>query len=84
MVAALANIDGSLSRVLGNDVKIKRTLFAWYDAKAVASERFRVSLFPADAPVRPSVAVADKKTVLQMAEKKRAQVYWWPPLPMGV
>lgn len=64
-------------------MKAKRTLYAWLDARS-RGQAFRVSLFPPDAPVRPSLAVERKADVLDIAERKRAEVIWWPPLPMGV
>jgi hypothetical protein len=57
---------------------IKRDYYGWYDAKA---KNFRVSLFPADAPVRPSVAIETKAEVMALVMKKRANIHWWPPLP---
>jgi hypothetical protein len=54
-----------------------KLIYAWRDEEA---RNFRVSLLPPDAPVRPSVAVAEKADVMAIAEKKRATVFWWPVL----
>ena len=59
-------------------MKVKRTLFGWYDDKR---KEFRLSAYPPDAPVRPSIPLASKEDVLAIAERKRANVLWWPPLP---
>jgi hypothetical protein len=57
----------------------RRTFYAWFDPK---KGEFRLSLFPADAPVRPSIAFREKADVLEYAQKKRGQLMWWPPLGM--
>ena len=59
----------------------KPALYAWFDPNL---REFRVSRYPADAPVRPSIALTDKADVLAIAKRKRADVIWWPPLPQGV
>ena len=55
---------------------IRRIFYAWHDPK---KREFRLSLFPADAPVRPSLAFAEKDDLLEYAKKKRGQLMWWPP-----
>lgn len=58
----------------------KRPLYyGWFDG---AANVFRVSLYPADAPVRPSVAFAKKREVDEVLKRKRADIMWWPPLPI--
>ena len=59
-------------------VRAKRTLFGWHNAR---TGEFRLSNYPPDAPVRPSIALASKEDVLALAERRRAQVLWYPPLP---
>ncbi len=56
----------------------RRLYYGWYDAKA---EEFRLSTYPADAPVRPSVAIASMEDVKAILQKRRAEIMWWPPLP---
>lgn len=60
---------------------IRRRLYGWHDAK---KNVFRVSWWPADAPVRPSIEIETKAEVDAMAKRKRADVFWWPPLPPGL
>ena len=56
----------------------KRQLFyGWHDERM---EVFRLSREPPDAPVRPSIAFDTKSEVDQFAERKRADVMWFPPL----
>ena len=57
---------------------IKRQYFGWFDHK---TKTFRVSLYPADAPVRPSTEFETKAEVMTLLERKRAKILWWPPLP---
>ena len=57
---------------------IRRKYFGWFDAD---SNVIRLSLYPADAPVRPSLAVPSKAEADAYAERKRATITWWPPLP---
>jgi hypothetical protein len=65
---------------LGRSV-IKKLYYGWLDKR---TGEFRVSLYPPDAPVRPSIAVATKKEAVDFATRKRAQIYWSPELPLGV
>lgn len=60
---------------------IRRLYYGWYDLKA---QNFRLSAYPPDSPVRPSVTIETKADVMAIIEKKRADIYWWPPLPQGV
>lgn len=55
---------------------IKRTFYGWADPR---SGKYRVSKYPADAPVRPSVEL-EKEQVLAFMERSRATILWWPPL----
>jgi hypothetical protein len=60
---------------------IRRKYFGWFDP---ASNVIRLSLYPADAPVRPSLAVPSKAEADAYAERKRATIIWWPPLPNSI
>jgi hypothetical protein len=57
---------------------IRRQYYGWLDPR---DNIYRVSLYPADAPVRPSVEFETLGEVLAMINRKRAQIMWWPPLP---
>lgn len=56
---------------------IRQRLFGWFDQK---TGTFRISRYPPDAPVRPSAEFATKAQVTEAMRRKRADVYWWPPL----
>ena len=56
---------------------IRARLYGWYDPRR---NEYRLSYYPADAPVRPSRAFPDKEQVKAFIDKKRASVLWWPPL----
>jgi hypothetical protein len=56
---------------------IRRLYYGWMTKDGT----FRVSAYPPDSPVRPSVVIQTKAEVVAMIEKKRADIYWWPPLP---
>lgn len=60
---------------------IRRTYYGWFDPKR---GEFRVSAYPADAPVRPSIALPSKADVMALIERKRAVILWWPELPAHV
>lgn len=51
--------------------------YGWFDA---ANNVFRVSRYPADAPVRPSIPFENKSEVDEMLKRRRADILWWPPL----
>jgi hypothetical protein len=53
-------------------------LYGWYDEKR---GKFFVSKLPPDAPVRPAVPLDSINDVQAMLDRKRADIYWWPPLP---
>ncbi len=57
---------------------IKRQYYGWLDA---GTGKFRISLYPADAPVRPSVELNSIEEVNALIKQKRATIHWWPPLP---
>jgi hypothetical protein len=57
---------------------IKRLYYGWLDPKTGS---FRVSRYPPDAPVRPSAEFSTKADVMSAMQRKRAEIYWWPPLP---
>jgi len=56
---------------------IRRQYFGW-----LKNDRFHLSLYPPDAPHRPSVALdtVDEVRAL-LASRKRIEILWWPPLP---
>lgn len=62
---------------MGRSVRPRRLLYGW----RVADKEYRLSLYPADAPVRPSIAFESIADVNAWCERKRADVMWWPPLP---
>lgn len=57
---------------------IRTLYYGWYDPKA---KEYRLSRYPADAPVRPSIRFEKLAEVDAMIERKRARIMWWPPLP---
>jgi hypothetical protein len=57
---------------------IKPTYYGWYDPKV---DEFRLSLYPADAPIRPSIALGSMDEVRDLAKRRRAKILWHPPLP---
>jgi len=58
---------------------IRRTFYAWFDPK---KREYRLSLYPADAPVRPSVAFETRSDLEEAVERKRGRLLWWPEPPM--
>ena len=58
----------------------RRQYYGWYDS---VKKEYRVSKMPPDSPIRPSVAYFSKESVRDAMAQKRADVYWWPPLPLG-
>lgn len=71
--------DRKLAGLLGDDV-IRRKFYAWLDRRLNV---YRLSLLPPDAPVRPSIQFETKAEIMTYAEKKRADLMWYPPLPKG-
>jgi hypothetical protein len=59
---------------------IKRQFFAWFDPE---KREYRLSLYPADAPVRPSLQFESREDLEAIVERKRGRLMWWPPLPLG-
>lgn len=59
---------------------IRRQYFGW-----LKDDRFFLSLYPPDAPVRPSISfdTADEVKAL-LSSRRRIDVYWWPPLPDAI
>lgn len=56
----------------------RRQYYGWFDR----TERvYRLTLYAPDAPVRPAVEYQNRSEVNAVLEKKRSDVYWWPPLP---
>jgi len=56
---------------------IRRQFYGWFDARR---RDFRLSLAPADAPVRPSLGFATKAEAIEFAQRKRGSIMWWPIL----
>lgn len=56
----------------------RRLLFGWFDAGKAS---FWISQYPPDAPVRPSLEFEMKDDLEAFLKRKKADVYWWPPLP---
>lgn len=56
-----------------------RQLFAWYDQ---SKQEWRLSRFPPDAPVRPSLVFESMLKLTEYAQSRRAEVHWHPPLTM--
>jgi hypothetical protein len=56
--------------------RIRITYFGW-----LAPDGFHLSLYPADAPVRPNLTLDSIEEVREFARRKRADVLWHPPLP---
>lgn len=62
---------------LGGEV-IRRVFYGWFDYKA---RMFRLSLVPADSPIRPSLALETKHEAEEYAQRKRGTIIWdRPPL----
>lgn len=58
---------------------VRRTLYGWFDTK---DRVFRLSAYPSDAPVRPSLAFPTYDLVkAYLDQRRRTTVHWWPPLP---
>jgi len=57
----------------------KRTFYGWFDQK---KREYRLSSYPADAPVRPSLSFDERASLEEYVLKKRGNVMWWPPLPL--
>jgi hypothetical protein len=60
---------------------IRRRYYGWFDTRDGV---FRLSLYPSDAPVRPSLVLPSKAEADAYASRKRATITWWPPLPGAV
>ena len=56
-----------------------RIFYGWVDA--VRGE-IRVSKYPPDATVRPSIEMESIEAAKSFAERKRARLMWFPPLPV--
>lgn len=59
-------------------MRTKRQFYGWFDPR---DGTFRVSLYPPDAPVRPSGRFETLAEVTALIERKRGNILWWPPLP---
>lgn len=51
-------------------------IYGWH-----ADGGFCLSEYPPDAPVRPHLRVETLDEVRAFAKRRRADIYWWPPLP---
>lgn len=58
---------------------IRRHYYGWFENGA-----FRLSRFPADAPVRPSVVIDSADDVRALLCRRGVSIDWWPPLPERV
>ena len=59
--------------------RVRVQYFGWFKDGA-----FFLSLYPADAPVRPSLRLESPEELAAFLKRRRAEVFWWPPLPNGV
>ena len=59
--------------------RVRVQYFGWFKDDA-----FFLSLYPADAPVRPSLRLESADELAAFLKRCRAEVLWWPPLPHGV
>ena len=57
----------------------KRDFYGWHDS----IKGFLVSRLPPDAPVRPAEVYESAGEVMVMIERRKARIYWWPPLAEG-
>jgi hypothetical protein len=53
-----------------------RRLYYAYQVK----HQYLLSLLPPDAPVRPSLKFESLSELTEFVRRKKALVYWWPPL----
>ena len=60
-------------------MRVKREFYGWHDP----IKGYLVSRLPPDAPVRPEQAYETANEVMEMIERRRARIYWWPPLAEG-
>ena len=58
-------------------MKYRPQYYGWYDQR---NQVYRLSQSPPDSPRRPSKAYQSLAELMLAAERKRAKVYWWPPL----
>jgi hypothetical protein len=54
-----------------------RLYYGWYDQP---HQVYRLSLYPPDAPVRPSLRFPKRADLMDVVKRKRGEVMWWPPL----
>ena len=59
-------------------MRIRLQLYGWY---IPTTRQFRLSRFPQDAPVRPSILFDTMAEVMEYRDRKKASILWWPPLP---
>ena len=58
-------------------MSFRRLYYGWFDPN---KKVYRLSRYPPDATIRPSVDFEQKSDLLETAKKRRAEVMWWPPL----
>jgi hypothetical protein len=58
---------------------IHRLYYAWLDQRRGV---YRISLYPPDAPIRPSIEMESKAAVIAWVERKRGRLMWIPELPL--
>lgn len=59
---------------------VKRQYFGW-----LKNDRFYLSAYPPDAPIRPSIQLETIDQVKALlASRRRVEIYWSPPLPDAI
>ncbi len=51
--------------------------YGWYDQNR---QEYLVSRHPPDSPVRPALSFETAAEATSMAQRKRLEIIWWPPL----
>ena len=59
-------------------MRVKRILYGWRRGRY-----FLVSKSPPDAPVRPAWLCDSVEQATAVAERKRAELMWWPAISNG-
>jgi hypothetical protein len=60
-------------------IVIKRLFYGWIGRRG----EFRLSLYPPDAPIRPSGEFETRADAEAFVTRKRGRLLWIPDLPMG-
>ena len=58
-------------------MRVRSQYYGWFDPK---TRVFRLSKYPPDAPVRPSLAFSKRADLIAVVDRKRGNLMWWPPL----